>query len=447
MATTHTDQVQVVHHVTGVTEVIPAVSAESQAIHASFPEVQAVGQSEVQVIQVDNGEAGQGKIYQVIAVEQPDSTHTDAVHHITEVNPNTSGTEAIQDVAHSSVTALLENTASGVVVQQVQESTPHKELPTGCPAWAARLKECEAIGDSYRGYVESEVELDLLLTYHKQQTGTFWGTRQSPSQNKPSKRLMWKSQYVPYDGIPFLNAGSRAIVMECQYGPRRKGGQNKKLTDATSFKTTCPARIYIKKVRKFPELKVDTGPGVDRKTLRLQQDRAFAILRDKPDNITGVERFYVQLPTTKAHEYHDEPPTPFYGVSIQMGSASSEPAIPKRMHPRVADKLRQIVSEGNRNVYQVRKMLRAFVERELFHGETVPEKHNLAYFPTIHDIQNHIHRAVKDIDTGELSAVQPTATINDGLVPVRNRPRPRPPANCSSSFGRRQLGKSPRHKR
>ena len=73
--------------------------------------------------------------------------------------------------------------------------------------WAARLHDCELIGDSYRGYVTSEVELELILTLHKQHTNSCWGTRQSPSSAKPSIRLMWKSQYVPYDGIPFLNTG------------------------------------------------------------------------------------------------------------------------------------------------------------------------------------------------------------------------------------------------
>ncbi|XP_078000614.1 calcium-responsive transcription factor-like [Glandiceps talaboti] len=418
---TNPDQVQVVHHVTGVTEVIPAVPPESQHIQTTFQEVHLpVSQSEtVQVIQMDSGDASQGKIYQVITVEQPEGTQNDTQvsQQVSDITPTS--TDQMQDVTNTSVAALLES-ASGVVVHQVQESTPHKELPPGCPAWAARLKECESIGDSYRGYVESEVELDLLLTYHKQQTGTFWGTRQSPSQNKPSKRLMWKSQYVPYDGVPFLNAGSRAIVMECQYGPRRKGGQTKKTTDPSGFKTTCPARIYIKKVRKFPELKVDTGPGVDRKTLRLQQDRAFAILREKPDDIQGVERFYVQLPTTKAHEYHDDPPTHIYGVNINIGGPVAETPLSQRMHPRVADKLRQIVCEGNRNVYHVRKLLRAFVERELFHGETIPEKHNLAYFPTIHDIQNHVHKAVKEINTGVLQVVNTGVPVTrHGAVPLQ----------------------------
>nr|XP_006825725.1 PREDICTED: calcium-responsive transcription factor-like [Saccoglossus kowalevskii] len=360
---TNPDQVQVVHHhVTGVTEVIPAVSADITNTSQTYQEVHlSGGQSDLQVVQLENGDVAQGKIYQVVAVTEQASQHSHqegtSQHH---VPTSTCSLEQLQDVTHchNSVTALLESTASSVVVQQVQESTPHKELPPGCPAWAARLKDVEAIGDSYRGFVESEVELDLLLTYHKQQTGTFWGTRQSPSQNKPSKRLMWKSQYVPYDGIPFLNAGSRAIVMECQYGPRRKGSINKKSAEAKAFKATCPARIYIKKVRKFPELAVDTSPTVDRRALRLQQDRAFAILREKGDDIQGVERFYVQLPATKAHEYHDDPPHHMYlGVNVPLTSQPS-PDISARIHPRVADKIRRLVAEGIQNEYQVRKILR-----------------------------------------------------------------------------------------
>lgn len=49
--------------------------------------------------------------------------------------------------------------------------------------------------------------MDILLTYHKQATQSFWGTRQSPSPAKQSTRFMWKSQYVPFDGIPFVNTG------------------------------------------------------------------------------------------------------------------------------------------------------------------------------------------------------------------------------------------------
>lgn len=60
----------------------------------------------------------------------------------------------------------------------------------------------------------SEAELLNILVLHKQQTMSVWGTRQSPSPAKPATRLMWKSQYVPYDGIPFVNAGKSVCYHE-----------------------------------------------------------------------------------------------------------------------------------------------------------------------------------------------------------------------------------------
>lgn len=90
------------------------------------------------------------------------------------------------------------------------------------PLWVAQLKGCERIGDSYRGYVHTETELDVLLSMHKENTHSSWGTRQSPSSQKPSVRFMWKSQYVPYDGVPFLNSGklvvhkSRCVRSDCR---------------------------------------------------------------------------------------------------------------------------------------------------------------------------------------------------------------------------------------
>lgn len=102
-----------------------------------------------------------------------------------------------ENVAISASTSLDASQQIANLSSAVQANNP----------WAARLHDCELIGDSYRGYVTTEVELDLILTLHKQHTNSCWGTRQSPSSAKPSIRLMWKSQYVPYDGIPFLNTG------------------------------------------------------------------------------------------------------------------------------------------------------------------------------------------------------------------------------------------------
>ncbi|XP_007469235.1 PREDICTED: calcium-responsive transcription factor isoform X1 [Lipotes vexillifer] len=293
---------------------------------------------------------------------------------------------------------------------------PLQPLSSNTPIWACRLRSCEKIGDSYRGYCVSETELESVLTFHKQQTQSVWGTRQSPSPAKPATRLMWKSQYVPYDGIPFVNAGSRAVVMECQYGPRRKGFQLKKISEQESrscqlYKATCPARIYIKKVQKFPEYRVPTDPKIDRKIIRMEQEKAFNMLKKNLVDAGGVLRWYVQLPTQQAHQYHEleTPCLPLSPSPFPMSSLEEEETavrdenctLPSRLHPQVAHKIQELVSQGIQQVYAVRKQLRKFVERELFKPDEVPERHNLSFFPTVNAIKNHIHEVQKSLRNGD----------------------------------------------
>ncbi|XP_007904077.1 calcium-responsive transcription factor isoform X2 [Callorhinchus milii] len=296
---------------------------------------------------------------------------------------------------------------------------PLQSLPQNTPVWARRIRSCEKIGDSYRGFCESEAELESVLTWHKQETQSVWGTRQSPSPAKPATRLMWKSQYVPYDGIPFVNAGSRAIVMECQFGPRRKGVQSKKTVEQESnsnhnYKATCAARIYIKKVRKFPEYRVPTDPKIDKKVIRQEQEKAFNMLKKNGFDAGGVVRWYVQLPTPQAHQYHDQegvylqpppPPSPPPFVAVEeedIGAVDENDTLSSRLHPRVSEKIRELVAQGLDQVYTVRKQLRKFVERELFKPDDVPERHNLSYFPTVNDIKNHIHEAQRALQRDKL---------------------------------------------
>ncbi|KAI8488838.1 hypothetical protein Bbelb_333560 [Branchiostoma belcheri] len=511
------DQMQVVHHaITGVTEIVSSGSTDgtgttgtaiyqqddtdrpvavTQAAPGQPMEVVQIipvstegsmGQMTVsgavaQMIALNGGDGSQGQLYHVIPVSQSAVGQAQAPHMITvsqsadsqentheHTDPQdpTQSVEIIHDLTQATATlerlpgegmatVSLEKLASDDVATITLVSPPPQQtLPDGCPPWAARLRGVEKIGDSFRGWVENDVELDLLLTYHKQQTQSFWGTRQSPTPGKPSTRLMWKSQYVPFDGIPFVNIGSRAIVQECQFGPRRKGIVAKKIAEQErsgkqGFKATCPARIYIKKVRKFPQFRVHLSQDMDRKALRQAQERAFRSLKESGLEHGGEERQYVQLPTPKAHQFHDEVQDVCYSTSyhgdrllvqyVQLPTPEAHQfhdevqdhvladfsvcnmEAASRLHPRVSAKIRELVAAGMSEVYQVRKAVRKFVEKELFElkfvekelfggSDSVPERHNLSYFPTVNDIQNHVHLAQMAIERGELAVTAVTTT-------------------------------------
>ena len=56
--------------------------------------------------------------------------------------------------------------------------------------------------------------MDQVLNSYKKETNSLFAIRQTPSPVKEENgtvRLMWKSQHVPYDGIPFINIGKKGF--------------------------------------------------------------------------------------------------------------------------------------------------------------------------------------------------------------------------------------------
>lgn len=94
---------------------------------------------------------------------------------------------------------------------------PTQDMITTIPNWALHLRDCTLNGDTYTGYVMTENEMDAILNLYKKETQSLFAIRQTPSPAKDecaeTVRLMWKSQYVPYDGIPFINVGKRKLYL------------------------------------------------------------------------------------------------------------------------------------------------------------------------------------------------------------------------------------------
>ena len=85
--------------------------------------------------------------------------------------------------------------------------------------------------------------------------------------------------------------------MECEHGPRKKTNALKRMLSNSQDKEalknivnlTCPARLFVKKVRKFPEYQVD--PNTDPKILRTQQEQALKQLRTSGMETQGEVRY------------------------------------------------------------------------------------------------------------------------------------------------------------
>ena len=57
---------------------------------------------------------------------------------------------------------------------------------------------------------------------------------------------------------------------------------------------------------------------------------------------------------------------------------------------------------------------RGYVTRELCQGsETSLQRHDLTLFPTVHDLKNQIHQAIKDIENGTLPLTASTVSVQE----------------------------------
>lgn len=71
--------------------------------------------------------------------------------------------------------------------------------------------------------------------------------------------------------------------MECEHGPRKRSNALKRMAAMSGQKSkkipnlTCPARLFVKKVKKFPQYRVP--PDSDPKVVRGMQEHALKMVR------------------------------------------------------------------------------------------------------------------------------------------------------------------------
>ena len=117
--------------------------------------------------------------------------------------------------------------------------------------------------------------------------------------------------------------------------------------------------------------------------------------------VSHSHRYYVQLPLPIAHEYHDMDDIPL--------DPDESDGQGQRLNPDVMHKIRELVARGVAGIYVVKHCLKEYVEKELFANMEPPPRHNKSYFPTIIDIQNHIHQAQMALATGTLVPLPPVS--------------------------------------
>ena len=98
--------------------------------------------------------------------------------------------------------------------------------------------------------------------------------------------------------------------------------------------------------------------------------------------LSMVTRYYFKCPLSTTHKAHPVGEAGTVGHSI---------------HPKITDKIRELVSENITSPKVMRKCLEQYVEKEMFGGDAAqqkPRRSNRRYYPSRQDLRSHIARAI-----------------------------------------------------
>ncbi|XP_066016092.1 calcium-responsive transcription factor-like [Pocillopora verrucosa] len=187
-----------------------------------------------------------------------------------------------------------------------------------------------------------------------------------------SHKILWedprdiKGAKIRFTGVPFIILGRK--VFDCQHGKDRKAGEKRKREDAEekaghkdfvfkkrrflvqdTRKFDCKAQIKMREILFFAEHKIQEDSKKRRETASRNLRKALE------EGVAKYERrIYIELPLITDHQNH------FVGEVAGISHPLDEKII-KRIH--------ELVAEGVKEIYEMRRHLKIFVKEVLFRDD------------------------------------------------------------------------------
>ena len=208
-------------------------------------------------------------------------------------------------------------------------------------------------------------------------------------------KIFWshtiEGERVSFDGIPFTVAAIHKL--HCQFGNhyyKEHPSKSSRIKLQGTRKIGCPAHIHIHKLHLYPTFTAsnDVVAGLGSRKLKELRAKKLGELREaltKNSKIDFQTKYFILLPEQKAHEnFH-----PFNDGAL----------FTEKVHPKVIQKIHDLVADGITAVQEVKKAVRHYVIHILApETEIIPDEANRSYFPTTKDIQNHVYSAQKALE-------------------------------------------------
>ena len=211
-------------------------------------------------------------------------------------------------------------------------------------------------------------------------------------------KMFWSHQLgaanVDFNNTPFMV--TEHVHLDCQFGAHyykeRISKGSLKVHLQGSRKKGCAAHMSIKYITLFPEYSVPSHVASSLSKQELRKNKESKMTQLKRDlasrkPVQKENRYFVSLPTQDAHRFHP----------VGLGVAG----FAQKMHPKVADKICELVSEGTTAVSEIKRMLRNYVVHTLC-PDASPSESDRSYYPSSSDISNHVYLAKKALELSKL---------------------------------------------
>ena len=179
--------------------------------------------------------------------------------------------------------------------------------------------------------------------------------------------------------------------LHCQFG-QHYYKEKKATSDFMKLQGTrkigCPAHLNIHTIQLFPDFKIPAEDIARIGVRKLKERKCEARSRlqsmmTESNNLNMLTKHFVLLPTQEAHHS-------FHKTSGEVGFS-------QKIHPKLVEKINELVSEGAVTTQEVKRALKRHVHHVLCPHQTI-EASNRTYFPTETDIRNHIYSGQKALE-------------------------------------------------
>jgi hypothetical protein len=157
--------------------------------------------------------------------------------------------------------------------------------------------------------------------------------------------------------------------------------------------------VTIKEVKKFPKFTARKEATASQQ--RRACEKCVKALREfGPENVEGEIRWYVQLPTEKAHEFHE------MDIMLLEDAECGDGDINCELDPRIIGKIRELIMSGITEFRQVRLALSKYVVDELFADSMLPSMDDLRFFPSDTRLQSEMVSVGRELEKQRLATTQ-----------------------------------------